>query len=505
LKYNVDSLCQTGPDVIPIDIVGGIDTDTSKLTASELMTWGLANLWKEGREGGYFVRHGKQPVNDFGCPCAGDDPCPAKRLNFFARAFPGLFPYGEGGIEGEPTVDFAEHIRWALHYHDRRFRRHPTFSFVAFGITQRRQVLSSTRVQMSCKTFDKDAYLLSTLTLERLQKAQEVEEKNVPISDPLIQLLRKHVYATGGHVVGSDYSRFQLHSQIWSTSIMLNPPSLWITINPCDLHDPIAQVLAGENINLDDLRQKIGPSKEKRAENMALDPYTAAKFFHFLVRTILTTLLGVEATTQCVHTHMGIFGKVVGYFGLVESQGRGTLHLHLLVWLKNTLVSETIEELLRGEDFHQKIRNFIKENIRAYLPGFESAEELKKIPNDVEVAYSRPPNPQSANYDAEIVDLERRVAHSKQHHTCEVRRCLIMDYKGRWVCKQHAPFQTADDDFVDEQGWWGMKRLYEFMNTWVPAITVNACCNNNIKLLTNSKETTNISFYITAYSTKKQG
>lgn len=230
---------------------------------------------------------------------------------------------------------------------------------------QRRQALSSARLQMSRKTFDKDAQLLSTLTLERLQKAQDTEEKNIPISDPLIQLLRKHVYATSACIVGSDYSRFQLRSQIWSTSIMLNPPSLWITINPCDLHDPIAQVFAGENINLDDLREKLGPSKEKRAENMALDPYAAAKFFHFLIRTILVTLFGVEATTQRVHSHMGIFGRVIGYFGLVESQGRGTLHLHLLVWLKNTPISEQIEELLGSEDFRQQIRNFIKENIRA--------------------------------------------------------------------------------------------------------------------------------------------
>ena len=43
------------------------------------------------------------------------------------------------------------------------------------------------------------------------------------------------------------------------------------------------------------------------------------------------------------------------------------------------------------------------------------------------------------------------------------------------------------------------------MNAWVPGITINARCNNNIKFLTNGRETSNISFYITAYSTKKQG
>ncbi|KIM66136.1 hypothetical protein SCLCIDRAFT_110680 [Scleroderma citrinum Foug A] len=50
-----------------------------------------------------------------------------------------------------------------------------------------------------------------------------------------------------------------------------------------------------------------------------------------------------------------------------------------------------------------------------------------------------------------------------------------------------------------------MKRVYEFMNGWVPAFTMNAHCNNDGKLLTNSRDTTNISFYIMTYQTKKQG
>ena len=39
---------------------------------------------------------------------------------------------------------------------------------------------------MNQKTFNKDAQLLSTLTLQQLHEAQEAEENNVPISDPLI-------------------------------------------------------------------------------------------------------------------------------------------------------------------------------------------------------------------------------------------------------------------------------------------------------------------------------
>ena len=55
------------------------------------------------------------------------------------------------------------------------------------------------------KTFEKDAHILSTITAEKLRKAQE-EEKNIPISDPAVHLLHQHIYATGGHVIGSDQS-----------------------------------------------------------------------------------------------------------------------------------------------------------------------------------------------------------------------------------------------------------------------------------------------------------
>ena len=42
-------------DIIPLQVTGTVDTDLSKLTANEMMVWVLANLWNEGREGGYRV------------------------------------------------------------------------------------------------------------------------------------------------------------------------------------------------------------------------------------------------------------------------------------------------------------------------------------------------------------------------------------------------------------------------------------------------------------------
>jgi len=169
------------PDVVPLQVSGSIDTDMTTMRADELTIWGLANLWKEGKEGGYAVRHGLRPVRDFGRPRSGDEELndtEAEVPNFFEKAFPCLFPYGEGGLEGtqQTQVDFSEHIKWALRYHDRRFWRHETFPFVTFGIQQRRQALCSARIQMQCRTFNQDAHLLSTITADKLLRAQKEEE-----------------------------------------------------------------------------------------------------------------------------------------------------------------------------------------------------------------------------------------------------------------------------------------------------------------------------------------
>jgi hypothetical protein len=88
----------------------------------------------------------------------------------------------------------------------------------------------------------------------------------------------------------------------------MGPPALWITINPCDLHDPIVQIFAGEHIDLDNFLVTAGPDKDKRAQNIAADPFAAVKFFHFMIRTIFETLLGVEVSSFQVKSFMDILG-----------------------------------------------------------------------------------------------------------------------------------------------------------------------------------------------------
>ena len=299
--------------MIPLNVAGSLDTDLSKLSVNDIMTWSLLNTVTEGVECGYAVRHGSRPVKDFArIRGTRDEAILAQTIvpNYFEKAFPCLFPWGRGGIESvrEEPVNFNDHVKWALQYFDRRFRCHETFSFVAFAISQRRDALFSAKIQMQCSDFERNAQLMSSITIEDLQRAREQEEHNAPITHPGILLLKKHMFKVCSRVKGSDSSRIQLRSQIWSTNLRMGPPSLWIMINPSDMHDPIAQVLAGESIDLDRFIADSGPDKDQQRRNIAQDPYAAAKFFRFIIEMMMETIFQCKVTQNQCKSEMGALG-----------------------------------------------------------------------------------------------------------------------------------------------------------------------------------------------------
>jgi len=123
---------------------------------------------------------------------------------------------------------------------------------------------------------------------------------------------------------------------------------------------------------------------------IAQDPYAAARFFRFTITNILEILYGIDATGPRIKREVGILGLVNAYIGVVEAQNRGTLHLHLIIWIKST--------------------------IRAHLPGLETEAALNAMPVEPDLAYNRPPNTSKENFWEEFRDCERRLMRSHQLH-----------------------------------------------------------------------------------------
>ena len=54
-------------------------------------------------------------------------------------------------------------------------------------------------------------------------------------------------------------SRISIRAQVWGMNLRFNPPTIWATINLSDTGDPIAQVLCGQDIDLDRFVATAGP------------------------------------------------------------------------------------------------------------------------------------------------------------------------------------------------------------------------------------------------------
>lgn len=492
--------------VIPLDVSGANNIDLGDLSASEVELQGMVNAWTESIEGGYAIRPGTEPARDFGITHATNDD-PAGYPNYWEKAFPLLFPYGCGGPEGaRPNfVDLRQHIRWLMDYHDRCFRLHPTFPFVAFSILQRRESLAAAHVQMRRENFEEDAARFSRITLEDLQHAQEEEARRQPLSNPDVRMLRTRIQGSTRQITGSDGARCSKRNNIWSNNIALGPANLFSTANCADIHNPIVQVFAGADIDFDRFDLNRIPSKQVRLETVAKDPYACAKFHHFMIDALFKSLFQVNVRRNHLESGMGVLGEVAAYIGMWESQNRGSLHLHWLVWLKNAPSFDEMNDLLQHPEFRDVLTRYIQRNIRAYLPGFESKESIDAIIGDPNIAVKRMMNPDDDGFAEQSREVEKSVAKSEQVHICQRGRCLVDDGKGGLKCKRHAPFEISEEDYVQENGKWAAKRLYEKMVEWNPAVTVATRSNNNMKLLTNGRDTLNSSFYITAYPAKKQG
>ncbi|EAU83557.2 ATP-dependent DNA helicase PIF1 [Coprinopsis cinerea okayama7 len=502
------------PAVIPLQSHGVLDMAGHDIPDDELFHHALNNTAKPDStrpdvEGEYAIRHGSGFINEY----ARKDPVTGLRYdggpdnpNHLLGTFPYLFPFGKGGFETHRpiTVSYESHAKWAMQYFDGRFRKDLLFVFQVFGVITKRQVCRAAALQVENLTPGLQQQLRS-LKVEDLLQASQEEAQKIPFSNSTVRLLRRQMKAIRSRVTGTDESRKSIRGKVWGTNLIFNTPSLWITINPSDTHDPIAQVLFGESIDLNAFCNTAGPDKEQRARNVASDPFASAQFFHYIIPLVFETLFGIKAgcPPQKIERREGLFGVVQAYIGTVEAQGRGTLHFHMLVWLSNTPPPHKLRELLQEESFRERVRSFIRQNIVSNIEDKTTAEVLA-IKLDKEISYSRPIDPRKGPLSADDKKHLRTLARTLQYHKCKDRVCRILK-KGKVVCKRRAPFTLAPDAWVSADGQWGSKRFAAFLNAWNPIMLHTLRCNHDVKVITPGPATRNIVWYVTNYASKKQG
>ena len=75
-----------------------------------------------------------------------------------------------------------------------------------------------------------------------------------------------------------------------------------------------------------------------------------------MIQAFIKHVLGMDAD------HPGIYGDTSSYYGTVEQQGRLTLHLHMLLWIRGALTPQEIRDRIMDteSDFQKKWLNILK-------------------------------------------------------------------------------------------------------------------------------------------------
>ena len=66
----------------------------------------------------------------------------------------------------------------------------------------------------------------------------------------------------------------------------------------------------------------------------------------------------------------GVLGPIKAYFGTVQNQGRGSLHLHILIWIDHDLTPSKLKELVQNEEFRNGPISYLEDIIKQDLSKF---------------------------------------------------------------------------------------------------------------------------------------
>ena len=291
---------------------------------------------------------------------------------FFAKTFPTLFPVGTGGPrQAEESIgDAAEEVHggvdaeararslvssrnmtletWAkvvLQRHGGRFATHHVFAFLVFNMgvrsrNRRVSMLSATR-----ENFPEVERIVRSLSAERLEAAKVDLEATGKTVDVAVDQLLRSLSLYGFRQPMSRESRLSMRRKIKSFIIREGIPAIWFTLNPNDITNPVKLRLAAYRTRDPDEAEAFLTSLDlayKRARLAVSDPLSSAVFFHREVSMFFEHYVKTGEDS--------VFGRISRYFGAVETNERGALHVHGLLWLQGNMHLSSILGDVAGED-----------------------------------------------------------------------------------------------------------------------------------------------------------
>jgi len=311
----------------------------------------------------------------------GDDFADSFDPSFFAKTFPTLFPFGNGGprqaeeamanlARGEGEEEEEEEVvagadaesnarslvssrnmsleawgRLVIQRHGGRFANHHVFAFLVFNMGARSRNRRVSMASVAKKNFPEVERIVASLTTERLERARVELEASGKTADEGVDRLLRSLSLYGYRQPMSKELRLSMRRKIKSLIIRYGIPAIWFTVNPNDITNPVKLKLAAYRTHDPEEAEAFLTSLDRAYKRVRLaisDPLSSAMFFHRELSMFFKHYVKVGEDS--------VFGRVSQYFGAVETNERGALHLHGLLWLQGNLRLSSMLSDVGGED-----------------------------------------------------------------------------------------------------------------------------------------------------------
>jgi len=262
-------------------------------------------------------------------------------------------------------------------------------------------------------------------------------------------------------------------------------------------------------------------SQDERFRLIANNPVAGAKFFKMMVDLFLKHVLGVNSKNR------GLYGDTSGYYGTVEQQGRLTLHLHMLLWIANSLTPQEVRDRLLDptSDFQIRMVQYLEsvhmgefktgtmEQVQSHLEN-EAALHPNRIPPTLTLPKAAPeqcishhdtPDNTCKKCQASLTWWEQfktivdEILFRSNRHKCH-SGCTDPKYNS---CKARFPRDVFVETAINpETGSLNIKKGEAWLNTFTDILTYLMRCNTDVTSLLSGTAIKSTVAYVTDYITK---
>ncbi|XP_044716497.1 PIF1-like helicase domain-containing protein [Hirsutella rhossiliensis] len=177
--------------------------------------------------------------------------------------------------------------------------------------------------------------------------------------------------------------RLSMRRKIQSLILCRGVPAIWFTLNPNDITNPVKLRLAAYRTRDPAAAEAFlqGLDKAfKRARLAISDPLSSAEFFHREMTLFFEHYVRVGEES--------VFGRISHYYGAVETNERGALHVHGLLWLQGNVHLSSMLADIDGEDqaaYRERIVRYVDSVFSEDLDqeGFCAMQAERSVTSDI--------------------------------------------------------------------------------------------------------------------------